>query len=76
MVKHLTITQETRVQSLGWEDALEEEVVTQSSILGFPGDSDDKASACNKGDPGSIPGLGRPPGGGNGDPVQYSGIPW
>ena len=38
----------------------------------FPGSSDGKASACNAGDPGSIPGLGRFPGGGNGNPLQYS----
>ena len=30
--------------------------------MGFPGGSDGKASACNAGDPGSIPGLGRAPG--------------
>ena len=30
-----------------------------------------KASACNTGDPGSIPGLGRSPGEGNGNPLQY-----
>ena len=41
-------------------------------IEGFPGGSDGKASACNAGDPGSIPGLGRSPGEGNGDPLQYS----
>ena len=34
--------------------------------------SDVKASACNAGDPGSIPGLGRSPGEGNGNPLQYS----
>ena len=39
---------------------------------GFPGDSEDKASASNAGDPGSIPGLGRSPGEGNGNPLQYS----
>ena len=33
---------------------------------------DDTESACNTGDPGSIPGLGRSPGGGNGNPLQYS----
>ena len=37
---------------------------------GFPGGSDSKESACNAGDPGSIPGLGRSPGEGNGDPFQ------
>ena len=39
---------------------------------GFPGGSEVKASACNVGDPGSIPGLGRSPGEGNGNPLQYS----
>ena len=34
--------------------------------------SDSKESACNVGDPGSIPGFGRSPGGGNGNPLQYS----
>ena len=38
----------------------------------FPGGSDGKESACNAGDPGSIPGLGRSPGEGNGNPLQYS----
>ena len=38
----------------------------------FPGGSDGRASACNARDPGSIPGLGRSPGGGNGNPLQYS----
>ena len=39
---------------------------------GFPGGSDSKASACNAGDPGSIPGSGRSPGEGNGNPLQHS----
>ena len=44
----------------------------------FPGGSDSKASACNVGDLGSIPGLGRSPGEGNGNPLQYFAwkIPW
>jgi len=37
-----------------------------------PGGSDDKESACNVGDLGSIPGLGRSPEEGNGYPLQYS----
>ena len=41
-------------------------------LLGFPGGSDGKESTCNAGDLGSIPGLGRTPGGGNGNPLQYS----
>ena len=39
---------------------------------GYPGDSDGKASACNVGDLGSIPGSGRSPGEGNDNPLQYS----
>ena len=38
----------------------------------FPGGLDGKASAYNARDPGSIPGLGRSPGEGNGNPLQYS----
>ena len=38
--------------------------------MGFPGGSDGKASVYNVGDPGSIPGLGRSPGEGNGSPLQ------
>ena len=38
----------------------------------FPGCSDGKASVCNAGDPSSIPVLGRSPGEGNGNPLQYS----
>ena len=41
-------------------------------VLSFPGDSEVKASACNAGDLGSIPGLGRSPGEGNGNPLHYS----
>ena len=41
-------------------------------IWGFPGGLEGKASACNAGDPGSIPGSGRSPGEGNGTPLQYS----
>ena len=45
-----------------------------TGILKFipPGGSDGKASACNAGDPGLIPGSGRSPGDGNGNPLQYS----
>ena len=39
---------------------------------GFPGGSDDKASACKAGDPGLIPGWRRSPGEGNGNLLQYS----
>ena len=40
--------------------------------MGFPGVSDDKESACNVGDPGLIPVLGRSPGEGHGNPLQCS----
>ena len=40
--------------------------------LGFPDGSDGKESACNAGDPGSIPGWGRTPGEGKGYPLQQS----
>ena len=43
-----------------------------ASVTGFPDGSDGKESACNAGDPGSIPELGRSPGEGNGNPLQYS----
>ena len=39
---------------------------------GFPDSSDGKGSACSEGDPDSIPGLGRLPGEGHGNPLQYS----
>jgi len=41
-------------------------------LLGFTGGSDSKESTCNVGDLGSVPGLGRSPGGGHGNPLQYS----
>ena len=40
--------------------------------MDFPGESDGKESACNAGDPGSIPASGRSPRGGYGNPLQYS----
>ena len=42
------------------------------NLSGFPGSSGVKAAACNVGDPGLIPRLGRSPGEGNGNPLQYS----
>ena len=44
---------------------------TLPPFKGFPGGSEIKASACNAGDLGSIPGWGRSPGEGNGNPLQY-----
>ena len=42
------------------------------SVKGFPGGAEVKASACNVGDLGLIPGSGRSSGEGNGNPLQYS----
>ena len=45
---------------------------TLNMAQGFLGGSNGKESACNAGDPGSIPGSGRSPGEENGNPLQYS----
>ena len=102
-IKRLPAMQEIQIQSLGWEDPLEKEMATHSSILAWripwteePGGLQStgvtksrtrlndftftfnfrwlrgKESACNAGDPGSIPASGRSPGEGNGNPLQYS----
>ena len=105
-VKNLPTMRVMCVGSLGWEDPLEKEMATHSSILawreshgwrslvgysprsckesdtteqlhlylhqGFPGASDSKESACNAGDLGLIPRLGRSPEGGHDNPLQYS----
>ena len=47
-------------------------MVLISEVVGFPAGSEVKASACNAGDLGLIPGLGRSSGEGNGNPLQYS----
>ena len=47
-------------------------IPTVGDYRGFPGGSDGEESACNAGDPGSIPGSGRPPGEGHGNPLQCS----
>ena len=47
-------------------------LITPSLRPSFPGGSDDKESACDTGNERSIPGSGRCPGGGNGNPLQYS----
>ena len=83
LVKNPPAMQETPVQFLGQEEPLEKGQATHSSILGFPCVSAGKESACNAGDLGLIPGLGRSPreglislqktfGEGNGTLLQYS----
>ena len=54
----------------GWEGGLKGRGYMYT--WGFPCSSLGKESARNAGDPGSIPGLGRSPGEGNGNPLQYS----
>ena len=47
-------------------------LIYMNIYMGFPGGSDGKESACNAGNLGLIPGLGRSPRGGHGNPLQYS----
>ena len=73
-VKHLSTMWETWIQSLGWDDSLEKEMATPSSIpVVFLWYSAGKESTCNVGDLGSIPGLGKSPGEGK-IPFQYPGL--
>ena len=72
LVKNPTAMQETLIQFLSWEVPLAKGSATHSSILGLPFWLRCKESTCNAGDLGSITGLGRSPGGGHGNPVQYS----
>ena len=57
-----------------WSDRLSSPIIRASLSLGFPCGSAGKESACDAGDLGSIPGLGRSPGEGKGYPLQYSGL--
>ena len=74
LVKNPPAKQETPVQFLGQEDPLRRDRLPTSVFLGFLGGSAGKESACNEGHLGLNPGLGRSPGGGNGYPLQYSGL--
>ena len=73
LVKNLPAMQETLVQFLSQKDPLEKGQATHSNILGLPCGSAGKESACNVGDLGLIPGLGRSPEEGKGYLLQYSG---
>ena len=74
LVKNLPAMQETQVRFLGCEDPLEKDRPPTSVFLGFPGGSASKESSCNVGGLGSISGLGRSPGEGEGYSLQYSGL--
>ena len=76
---HITITppsiQSTTIHTLfhAWGSRMADHLSPNILFfMGFPGGSDGKESTCNVGDLGSIPGLGRSPGGGHGNPLQYS----
>ena len=66
--------QETPVRSLGREEPWRRDRLPTPVFLCFSCGSAGKKSARNAGDLGSIPGLGRFPGGGKGYPLQYSGL--
>ena len=72
LVKNPPVMQETLVKFLGQEIHWRRDRLPTPVFMAFPGGSDSKESACNAGDMGSIPGLGRSPVGGNGCPLQYS----
>ena len=74
LAKNPPAMQGTPVPFLGQEDPLEKGQVTHSSILGLPCNSGGKEPACNVGDLGLIPGLGRSPGEKKGHRLQYSGL--
>ena len=58
---------------MGYMELLEAQIKgVATTFMGFPGGSAGKESACKAGDLGSIPGLGRSPGGRHGNPLQYS----
>ena len=74
MIQNLENKMEFQINSLETRIEKMQEMFTKDCVLtlDFPGGSNGKASAYNAGDPGSIPGLGRSPGEGNGNPFQYS----
>ena len=72
MVKNLPAMQETPVFfSWVWKFPWRRDQLLTPVFLGFSGGSDSSESTCNVVDLGSIPGLGRSPGGGHGNPLQY-----
>ena len=72
LVNNPPAMQEMPVQFLDQEDPLKRDRLPTPVFTGFPGGSDCKESACNVGDLGSTPGLGRSPGGEHDNPLQYS----
>ena len=72
LVKNPPTVQETPVWFLGQEDPLGRDRLCTPIFMGFLGGSAGKESACNVGDLGLIPVLGRSPGGGHSNPLRYS----
>ena len=72
LVKNLSAVQEILVRFLGRAVSWRRHRLPIPVFLGFPGSSDSKESACNVRDLSSIPELGRFPGGGHGNPLEYS----
>ena len=72
LVKNPPAMWEAPVPFLGQEDPWRKERLPTSVFMGFPGGSDGKGSAHSEEDLGSIPGWGRSPGGGRGNPLQCS----
>ena len=72
LVKNPPTMQETQFNSWVRKFPWRRDRLPTPVFLGLPGGSDGKESACNVGDLGSIPGLGRSPGEGYGNPLQYS----
>ena len=74
LVKNPPAIQETLFQSWFRKIHWRRDRLPTPGFLGFPGGSAGKESACNAGDLGLIPGLGRSPEEGKGYPLQYSGL--
>ena len=72
LVKNLPVMQATPVWFLGRKFPWRRDRLPTPVFVGFPGGSVGKESACNAGDLGLIPGLGRSPRGGYGNRLQYS----
>ena len=69
LVENLPAMQETLIGLPGQEDPFRRRDRLPTPVfMDFPGGSDGKESTCNVGDLGSVPGLGRSPGGGQGNP--------
>ena len=74
LVKNPPARQETPVQFLGREDPLEKGMATHSRILGLPWWLRQYRIRLQCGRPGFYPWVGKSPGGGHGNPLQYSGL--